>query len=199
LFLQKRKEVSVLVDLVKKSRSYRRFEQDFEISRSMLLQLIELAQFSPTGMNLQPLKFYLSNSPEDNARIFSTLAWAGYLKDWGGPIDGERPSAYIIILGDKSIKTNFGIDHGIAAQSILLGATEMGLGGCMIASVQRDVLCSELNITDQYEILLVLALGKPIEKVILEDLDASGNTRYYRDELGGHHVPKRKLEDLVIN
>ena len=189
----------MLKDLVIKNRSYRRFEQSFEISRSDLLKLIELAQFSPTGMNLQPLKFYLSHSPEKNARIFPALGWAGYLKDWGGPVEGERPSAYIIILGDKSIKTYFGIDHGIAAQSIMLGVTEMGLGGCMIASVQRDILCSELNIPDQYEILLVLALGKPIENVILEEVGANGNTRYYRDEAGGHHVPKRKLEDLVIN
>ncbi|MCJ7696278.1 MAG: nitroreductase family protein, partial [Anaerolineaceae bacterium] len=158
----------MLKDLVIKSRSYRRFKQNYEISRSELLQLIKLAQFSPTGMNLQPLKFYLSNSPGENARIFPTLGWAAYLKDWGGPIEGERPSAYIIILGDKSIKTNFGIDHGIAAQSILLGATEMGLGGCMMAGLRRGRLQTELEIPNQYEILLVIALGKPIENVILE-------------------------------
>ena len=88
-------------------------------------------------MNAQPLKYIISNNPEKNQLIFPTLAWAGYLKDWPGPIEGERPSAYLIMLGDKSISENFFCDHGIAAQSILLGAVEKELGGCIIMSIQR--------------------------------------------------------------
>nr|HPM18859.1 nitroreductase family protein [Bacteroidales bacterium] len=110
---------------------------------------------------------------------------------------GERPSAYIIILGDKTITESFNADPGIAAQSMMLGATEAGLGGCMLTSVKREVLRKEINIPDHYEILIVLALGKPVEKVVIEEVK-DGNIKYWRDSDQTHHVPKRKLEDVVI-
>ncbi len=146
-------------ELVTKSRSYRRFRQSEPISTQQLKGLVELARLSPSAANLQPLKFILSNDAGKNAGIFSCLAWAGYLKDWPGPEEGERPSAYIIILGDTSIAKDFGCNHGIAAQSILLGATDMGLGGCMIANIQRERLSALLNIPGRYQILLVIASG----------------------------------------
>jgi nitroreductase len=145
------------------------------------------------------LKYFLSCQPEINARIFPHLAWAGYLKDWGGPKEGERPSAYIIVLGDKTITHEFGCDHGIAAQSILLGAVEKGLGGCIIGSVRRNELSRELNIPDQFDILIVIALGKPKEQVVIETVGADGNIKYWRDEQGIHHVPKRTLEEIIIS
>jgi len=113
-------------------------------------------------------------------------------------VEGERPAAYIVILGDKGITQNFGCDHGIAAQSILLGAREKGLGGCMIGSITRDRLRELLNISDQYDILLVIALGKPKEKVVLEEAALGGNIKYWRDAQGVHHVPKRRLEDIIL-
>jgi nitroreductase len=126
------------------------------------------------------------------------LAWAGYLSDWPGPGEGERPSAYIVVLVDTRIAKSAGVDHGIAAQSILLGATEKGLGGCIIASVQREALGQVLDIDPRYEILLVLALGKPVERVFVEPVGADGDIRYWRDGKGGHHVPKRSLGDIVL-
>jgi hypothetical protein len=130
--------------------------------------------------------------------VFPLLGWAGYLKDWPGPAEGERPSAYIIVLGDKEIRRSFGCDHGIAAQSILLGATEKGLGGCIIGSVQKEGLREALEIPSRYEILLVIALGKPKETVVLEEIDPGGDIKYYRDEHGVHHVPKRSLDELIL-
>ncbi len=130
--------------------------------------------------------------------IFPTLSWAGYLRDWEGPIEGERPSAYIIILGDKHIRANFGVDHGIAAQSIMLGAVEAGLGGCMIASIDRRDLADIFNLPEHLEILLVLALGLPVEEIIIEDVKADGKIEYYRDQQARHYVPKRKLEEIII-
>ena len=189
----------MLRDLIIKNRSYRRFDGSHAISRSELTQLVELARYSGTGANIQPLKFYLSYTKDKNELIFPLLSWAGYLKDWGGPAEGEKPTAYIIILGDKHIKTNFGVDHGIAAQSIMLGAVEKGLGGCMIASVKREELRQALNLPEHLEILLVLALGKPVEEVILENVGEEGDTRYYRDIERRHHVPKRKLDELIVN
>lgn len=188
----------MLKELVKKSRSFRRFEEEVPVDHDTLRELVDLARLSPSGANLQPLKFMLSSDPGRNARIFPLLAWAGYLKDWPGPSKGERPSAYIVILGDTSISKDFGCDHGIAAQSIMLGAAEQGLGGCMIGSVKRRELKDALGIPDRFEVLLVLALGKPAETVKVDAVRADGDIKYWRDEDGVHHVPKRNLDDLIL-
>lgn len=188
-----------LYDLVLRNRSYRRFYQDVSVSSDTLRELVDLARLSASGSNLQSLKYFLSSESARNAVIFPHLAWAGYLKDWPGPEDGERPSAYIIILGDKSISPAFGCDHGIAAQSILLGATEKGLGGCMLGSIRRAELAQELGLPDTYEILLVLALGKPKETVVLDPLPANGDIKYWRDAEDVHHVPKRSLDEIIIS
>jgi nitroreductase len=130
----------MIKDLIIKNRSYRRFYQDDPVSLETLRGLIELARLSASAANKQPLKYILSSDPQKNAEIFQTLAWAGYLKEWQGPEEGERPAAYIIMLGDKTIAQSFGCDHGIAAQSILLGAVEKGSGGCIIGSIRRNEL-----------------------------------------------------------
>jgi nitroreductase len=184
-------------DLVLKTRSYRRFDESHRIEYRVLEELVGLARLSASAANRQPLKFAICNSPEDCARIFPSVAWAGYLKDWDGPEPGERPSAYIIILGDKSITESFYVDHGIAAQSIMFGATEAGLGGCMIASIKRDQLRNEMKISEKYEILLILALGKPVENVIIDEIK-EGDIKYWRDSEKSHHVPKRPLNELII-
>jgi nitroreductase len=188
----------MIENLIRSNRSFRRFYQNEAISLNTMKELVNLARLSASGANLQPLKYILAHDPSKNAKIFSCLAWAGYLKDWPGPEEGERPAAYIIILGDKEISQNFGCDHGIAAQSILLGAREKGLGGCMIGSIQRDRLRALLNIPDTFDILLVLALGKPKEKVVLEEAAAGESIKYWRDAQGVHHVPKRRLADIIL-
>ena len=185
-------------DLVLKNRSYRRFYQEVDINLDTLRELVELARLSASAMNLQPLKYVLSCEPEKNSLIFAHLGWAGYLKDWPGPCEGERPSAYIIMLGDTEISRSFGCDHGIAAQSILLGAAEKGLGGCMIGNIRKEELCRALEIPPRYEILLVLALGRPKETVAIETVKPGGDIKYWRDSNGVHHVPKRPLADLII-
>lgn len=186
-------------DLVLSGRSYRRFQESERIDATTLKALIDLARCTPSAGNLQPLKYIISCTPEKNAKVFSCLAWAGYLTEWPGPSEGERPSGYIVVLGDTSIAKGFGCDHGIAAETILLGATELGLGGCIFGAINRDRLRSELGIHSQFEILLVIALGKPIEKVVLEDVASGGSIKYYRDEAQVHHVPKRKLEDIILD
>jgi len=186
-----------LKEIVLRTRSYRRFNETHRIDYKMLEDLIDLARLSASGANRQPLKYLIYNSPEDCDRVFPSVVWAAYLKDWDGPVKGERPSAYIIILGDKTLAEGFGVDHGIAAQSIMLGATESGLGGCMIASIRREQLRSELKIPDKYEILLILALGKPVENVIIDRIKA-GDVKYWRDSERNHHVPKRPLDELII-
>lgn len=189
----------MLKDLVLRNRSYRRFYQHEAVSLETLRELVDLARLSATGRNAQPLKFILSADAQKNAAIFPSLAWAGYLREWGGPLEGERPAAYIIILGDTTISPAFGIDHGIAAQSILLGAVEKGLGGCIVASINKAQLAQTLAIPTRYEILLALPLGKPLEQVVVEPLPENGDIKYWRDAQAVHHVPKRALDDLILN
>lgn len=188
----------MIKDLIAKNRSYRRFFQDVPVSIEVLKDLIELARLSPSAANRQPLKYILSNKLETNLKIFSCLSWAGYLTDWPGPEEGERPSAYIIMLGDSRITNNYFCDYGIAAQSILLGAVEKGLGGCIFGSVNREKLREKLKIPSYYDVLQVIAIGKPKETVVIETA-LNGEIKYWRDENGVHHVPKRPLDELIVS
>lgn len=190
----------MLKDLVYKNRSYRRFYQDVPVSLETLRELIGLARLSASARNLQPLRYILCADPDTNAAVFSTLAWAGYLKDWGGPVEGEQPAAYIVVLHDTTLggQAYIGADYGLAAQNILLGAVERGLGGCIIGSVQRDRLRQILAIPDRYDILVVIALGKPKETVVVETVGSDGDIKYWRDAQQVHHVPKRSLDELIL-
>ena len=188
----------LLHELVLKNRSYRRFDQTVRVERETLLECVDLARLSASGANAQPLKFCLSTEPSLNAEIFSTLSWAGYLKDWPGPAEGERPSAYIVVLLDTHLRKDPGCDHGIAAQSMLLGAVERGLGGCILGSIKKQELSDVLSLEAHFEILLVLALGKPVENVVVEAVGSDGDIKYWRDADGVHHVPKRPLSDLIV-
>lgn len=189
----------MLKNLLLKNRSYRRFFENETISEETLKELIDLARLTPSTVNSQPLRFKLVCTPEENAKVFECLAWAGLLKDWNGPSEGERPSAYVIILCDLSVGKDKRFDDGITAQTIMLGATEKGLGGCIFGSVKREKLAESFNIdTEKYSIDLVLALGKPKEEVKIVDIPENGSTAYYRDENGVHYVPKRSVDDLII-
>jgi nitroreductase len=193
------KHTIMLRDLVLRNRSYRRFDQSKPIDRNTLLEFIDLARNTPSGRNLQTLKYFISFDAETNAKVFPTLSWAGYLKDWDGPAEGERPTGYIVIMEDSLVGKNLIHDQGIVAQTILLAAVEKGLGGCMIYSVRRSELAEILNIPSHLEIVLVIALGVPVEKVVIDPISANGDIKYWRDEAKIHHVPKRNLKDIVIN
>jgi len=199
LAMTKNEELRVIRELILKNRSYRRFYQEVDIKLETLRELVDLARLSASARNAQPLKYILSCEPQRNSLIFPHLAWARFLTGWSSPGEGERPSAYIIILGDTEISRFWDYDAGIAGQSIMLGATGRGLGGCIIASIDREELRKALDIPPRYEILLVLALGKPKEKVVIETVGPSGDTKYWRDNKGVHHVPKRLLDDIIID
>jgi nitroreductase len=191
--------VASLRDLVLRNRSYRRFDESYPIQCETLVELIGLARCTPSATNRQPLKYILSADHETNDRIFPCLTWAAYLQDWEGPAPGERPAAYIVILIDETLTKDWWCDDGIAAQTILLGAVEKGLGGCIIGSIDKERLRQELVIPEHLKIRLVVALGRPAEQVVLEDLEPGGDFRYWRDAEGVHHVPKRTLSELIVN
>lgn len=187
----------MISDLVLKNRSYRRFDTMCRVSREVLTELVNLARLCPSGRNLQALKFMIVEDYERCELLFPCLAWAGYLSDWDGPVEQERPAAYIAVLGDRNLGSRFDIDLGICAQTILLGAVEQGLGGCMIASIRQDLLRRQFSIPDDLEILMVLALGKPVETVVIEPVE-NGNIRYWRDQEQIHHVPKRSMDEILL-
>ncbi len=186
-----------LLELVKKNRSYRKFYQNVKVPKETLRSLVEFARYSASGGNMQPLRFILSCDDEKNEKIFSCLKWAMFLKDWAGPSQGEKPSAYIVMIKDKELNTPNNLDAGIMAQSMLLGAVEKGLGGCMFGAVNKPLLCELLGIDqNKWEIALVVAVGKPKEEVVIDDIGEGNDTKYYRKG-DIHHVPKIKLDDLI--
>lgn len=185
--------------LVKKNRSYRRFDESKVVDRSTLVRLIELTRYCASTSNIQALKFYPVCDTAVRAQVFPCLHWAGYISEWDGPQPGERPVAYIVIVGDTDIRASFGMDPGIVAQTILLGASDMGLGGCMIGSMDKAQLRESMHLPSNHEVLLVIALGKPTETVVIEDAGPDGNIKYYRDADDVHHVPKRTLSEVLVD
>ena len=182
----------MLRDLVVKNRSYRRFYQDTTIELDTLRELVDLARLSASAANRQALKYILSNDRKRNALIYPNI------RIDNNPPEGERPSGYIIILEDTTIKLIMACDYGIAAQTIHLGAVEKGLGGCMIANIDRNGLREALEIPSRYEILLVLALGKPREEMVIETVGPDGATQQWWDNDRVRHVPKRSLDDIIL-
>jgi nitroreductase len=189
----------MLNELVNKNRSYRKFKADRPVSDEILNSLVELARITPSSKNLQPLKYLVLNQKKDTDFVFERLKWAWYLKDWNGPSIKERPPAYIIMLLDKNIHDNAMIDAGIASQTILLGAVEKCLGGCIIRTANRYEIHKHFNLPDNLEIILVIALGEPAQTVKLTKVDPSGNIEYFEDENQVHYVPKRSFAEIVIN
>jgi len=183
-------------DLIIKNRSYRRFDPSVKINKEQAEKWIELARFSASGRNMQPIKYLVCTDEKIIEQIFPNLAWAGYLADWPGPQREERPVAYIIVMLDKELAENYYCDDGIGIQAILLGAVEDGFGGCIIGSVEKNRVSSILSLPAHFQILWVIALGKPAEQVILEDAK-DGEIKYWRDSKGIHHVPKRPLSEII--
>lgn len=184
----------MMKDLVRKARSIRRFDEVNPITEETLRSLVDMARLSPCGANLQLLRYRIVFEKQECDAVFPFLAWAAALKDWPGPVEGQRPTGYIVILGEGTPDVN----TGIVAQTIQLAAAEMGYGACMLGSIQRDRIKKVLNVPDPYRVNLVVALGKPAEKVVIEEVSAGADLNYYRTADEVHHVPKLQLKDVLI-
>jgi len=183
-------------ELVRRARTIRRFDESDRIAVKTLRGLVDTARLTPCGANLQRLRYRIVSDPQDCAALFPFLAWAGYLKEWGGPAEGERPTGYIVILSKGEGSTT--ADTGIAAQTIQLAAAEMGYGACMIGSLQRDSIKQLLKPPADCHVNLVMALGRPAERVVIEEVPAGTDLKYYRTPDQVHHVPKLRLEDVLV-
>ena len=191
----------ILTELLKKDRSYRRFDESYKIDFDTLKKLVGLTRYCASGRNLQPLKYYIVNEEEKCDQIFPLLKWAGYLTDWDGPEKGERPVAYLVQCIDTDLTKNYLCDDGLQLQAITLGAIAEGLGCCIIKSFNVLKLKEVLSLSENLSPLYVLAIGKPVEEVVIEETkdDSEDSIKYYRTPDGIHHVPKRPLESLIIN
>ena len=189
----------MLQELVFKNRSYRAFDESRPVTESDMRALIELARHVPSGMNKQPLRYRLVSAPEELAKMYANTRYAAALSVKLPP-EGQKPTGFIAIFRDSEAGSPESLalkDCGIAAQTILLGAAERGFGGCMLGSFDPARLSADLHVDARYQPLLVIALGTPAEQVVLED--ARGDAvSYYRDAENVHHVPKRKLEDILL-
>lgn len=186
-------------DLVMKNRTYRGYDENHIVDRTTLLELIDLTRYTAASANLQPLKYFAAADKETVDKIQSLTKWAGALPELHLPVPGTRPTAFIVICQDNHISSAVGMlkDVGIVAQTITLGAAEMGLGCCMIGSYNAAALQEALGLPEHIDPKLVIAVGKPAETVVLTEA-SNGQTTYYRDENGVHYVPKRPLEEIVL-
>lgn len=191
---------SFIEHLSNTTRSYRRFRSIYPVTETLMTKWVDNARVTASAANLQPLRYHIVTDKEECAKVYDTLAWAGYLPDWEGPAEGERPTGYIIMAVDSEVASPKAaqIDVGIAAQTIMLASTEEGFGGCMILSFKKKQLMEAVSFPESYEPVLVLALGRPIEDVRLVEVGEDGSIKYYRDENMVHYVPKRKLEDVLF-
>ena len=188
----------ILTDLLKADRSVRRFDATHSIDRDTLIELVSLTRFCASGRNAQPLRYRLVTDPDECSRLFPSLAWAGYYKDWAGPAESERPTAYMVQCLDTTLGNDCLCDDGLQLQAITLGATAKGLAGCIIKAFNKSAVVEALRIDPRYTPRYVLALGRAAEKVREVDLGEDGDFRYYRDSQSNQCVPKRALADLII-
>jgi len=187
----------MFAQLVKKARSIRRFAESDPIPLAVLRDLVDTARLAPCGGNQQPLRYRIV-AGDECAKIFPFIAWAAALKDWDGPAPGERPTGYVVILSSAERKNAPQTDMGIAAQTIQLAAAAQGYGACMLGAIKRPEIHAALGLPDAWAVQLMVALGRPAETVVIEDLAPGADTAYYRTADGIHHVPKRTLDEVLI-
>jgi nitroreductase len=188
-------------EIIVKTRTFRRFFEKEPISMEVLRGLIDLARLGGSARNGQPWQYLPVNTPRQCTAVYPFLGWAGYLADWKGPEPGERPSAYILCFLNrdwlKGPESEAQFDLGVATQNLLLGAMVQRIGGCRIGNFNPR-LAELFAVPEQLELSLVVALGRPRETVILEECSTDDEIRYWRDEQGVHHVPKRSLESCTL-
>ena len=191
----------MLIDLVRKNRSFRGYDHSRKITKEELLCMVEAARLCPSSVNIQPFKYYLAYEEDKVSVLQKETHWARGLPEMTLPHPGKEPTAFIVICQDQRIfesLARFQKDVGIVAQTMLLQAVEMGLGGCMIGNFNAASVKEVLGLEEQLHPLLIVAVGKPDEEIILTDVGEGGSTSYYRDDEDRHYVPKRALADIVL-
>ena len=191
----------MIKELAQKSRSYRGYDESRTISREELLELVDCARYAPSSVNRQPFKYWLAYTQGDLDKIQPLTGWARALPQMSLPHPGKCPTAFIVICQDTDWDADlkrYLRDVGIVAQTMLLAAVEKGLGGIMIGNFSPDRVAKALGLPGHIVPMLIVALGKPDEQIVLTEIEDGDNLNYYRDERDIHYVPKRKLKDIII-
>lgn len=179
-------------ELILKRRTIRKFENK-PIEQEKILKMINAARLAPSGANMQPLKYIAVASPDLCKKVFPLTKYGGYLKD-GNPKEGERPTAYIVVLEDENIKKTAGDETGAAIENVILTALEDGIASCWVGNVNREELKKVIGIEENLKINSVIALGYPLQQS--EEAEFNGDVKYYLDDEGKLHVPKRSMEEI---
>lgn len=191
----------MLKDLVIANRSYRGFDESYRFTKEQLTEYVDMTRFTASSVNAQPLKYHIAYEKEEVDTIQKMTRWARALPQMTLPHDNMHPTGFIIICQDLDISDNlarYQKDIGIVAQTVLLAAAEEGLGGCMIGNFTPAEVKSTLDFPENIQPVLIVALGKPAEKIVITEIENGESIKYYRDENDVHYVPKRKLEDIII-
>ena len=193
--------IKLFKELVKKSRSYRGYDESRRITREELLELVDCARFAPSSVNRQPFQYLLAYEQEDLDKIQPLTGWARGLPQMKLPHPGKCPTAFIVICQNTDWDPDLNRylrDVGIAAQTMLLTAAEMDLGGIMIGNFSPKKLAETMELPENIVPMLIVAFGKPDEKIVLTEVGPGESLNYYRDDQDTHYVPKRKLKDIVL-
>lgn len=185
-------------ELVRSNRTFRRYDASKALTKDLLVDLVEVSRFTPSGVNKQALRFAVSFEKDMNDKIFENVKWAGYLKEWPGPVEEERPTGYIVFLEDARYGSAMAEDVGIDSQTIGLYARSKGLGVCIFKSYNGEEIRKILGLDDNYKVVLVMSVGYPVEEVVIDDIREGEDIKYYRDSNQVHHVPKIVLDDILV-
>ena len=177
-------------------RTIRKFDQK-KIDPEILKKIVNAGRLAPSAANLQPLEYLIIDDEDLKKKVFPNIAWAGYIKPEGDPGEDERPAVYIIILADKKINPAPERDIGASVENMNLVAEEEGMGCCWIAAFKKKEINSIISVPSNLSAELILAVGYPLEKPVTEDIEKDYSIKYYKDEFGILHVPKRRLEDIL--
>lgn len=184
--------------MITEARSCRRFAEQKAVSAEEFEWLVDCARLIPCARNQQALRYVVVNSKEGRDIMRQSLVWAGSLRDWDGPEEGECPAGYIVICVEEGAGKLVHIDTGIAGQTIQLAAQSRGLSACMFLSCDPAKVRALLDLPAPWTVGLVIAIGHAGEKRIIDDVPENGNLEYWRDEESTHHVPKLKLSQVFF-
>lgn len=186
-----------LYELIKSRRTIRKFSQK-TLCTEQLARYIDAARVAPSGANMQPLKYIAVTSAEMTQKIFPLVKWAGYLAPEYNPKEDERPTAYIAVCADLSIRTSgYEVDMGAAVENLILAALSDGVGACWMGAIDYEKISELLDIGDHLKLLCVVALGYPSETPEETEM-ADGSVKYYVGENENLHVPKRALNEVLL-
>ncbi len=183
-------------EAVKARHTIRKFTQE-KPNKEDLMQIVDSARLAPSGANAQPLKYAVVTDEDKRRDLYPFIKYAGFLKDWD-PVFEECPTAFIVILNDTSIKPTgrSECDSGIALASMCLAAQELGYGSVCLGAINRAEIKKTLGLAEQYDVMYLLGIGYPAQTG--ETFDCAGDMKYYFDEEGNVHVPKRTMEEVLV-